>query len=126
MFEKATDGNCLNMKTIKEHIVVRLSFALVILGTLIGICFIDAPRFRENWFSTAFIYRRFYAFFGAEQGFFCLFAPARRCCPLLPAGRLIAAGFPAQNRQAVAAPRHTHRRSAGGVFSFGALGWISR
>jgi hypothetical protein len=63
--------------------------------------FFDAARFRENWFSTAFIYRRFYAFYGAGQCLFWLFAPARRCCRFLSAGRPILAGVPSQNRQAV-------------------------
>ena len=38
--------------------------------TLIGICFLDAPRFRENCFCAGFTFPLFYAFLSAPQGFF--------------------------------------------------------
>ena len=86
--------------------------------------FFYAPWFRENWFSTAFIYRRLYAFSGSGQGFFWRLAPARRCCRFLSTRRPIPAGVPPQNRQTVGTPMHTAPAGASGASLLGAVDWV--
>ena len=72
---------------------------------LIGICFLDAPRFRENWFCTAFIHGWFYAFVGAEQGFYWVFVGPAQRRTVSPLGGPARAGFPGKTGSAVARTR---------------------
>ena len=50
--------------------LLAVAVALLCAKTLIGICFLDAPRFKENCFCVGFISFPFYAFLRAWQRLF--------------------------------------------------------